>query len=346
MFIKYPTWRIPIVLLFLINIILTTGNYRENLALRHPCNKINKRLTPYITWTEKLASSQYKVHKDACGQIGIGPACCTHDIMNSYATSLGTKSKNILDAELNNLTMFLSISKQQIDTWSKEYITESRRLTISSLETLFGIKEYRLNIDQSVSILFDTLSNSHSSVDAVSKSTIDLFNRLIISLYRRFIINDDKILLDDEFQKCLVNKAFDMEALPKQREILYILTSASSLIQIFYTMLVYIDADIQRLKTTATMNSKECIQRYAREALCPICLGTSSSFNQINNNNNNNDVSEVLCKNDCRYIIKTCVNQTNDPYMEFALIAKNYSDIIKQIEQATIELKVSIYNEY
>ncbi|CAF4777399.1 unnamed protein product [Rotaria sp. Silwood1] len=337
MFIKYSIWRIFMVLLFFINIIVTNGIYRENLALRHPCNTINKRLISYITWTEKLASSQYKVQKDACGQIGIGPACCTHEIINSYATSLTNEFKKILDVELNTLTTLLSKSKQQIDAWSKEYITELHRLTISSLETLFGIKEYRLNIDQSLSTLFNTLSNSQSSVDDVSKSTMNLFNHLIISLYRRFIINNDQIVLDDNFQKCIVNKAFDMDALPKQRELLYILTSTSSLIQIFYTMLIYIDADIQRLKTTVTSNSKQCIQRYAREALCPLCIHTSSSFNQINNNDN---VNEILCKNDCRYIIKTCVNQTNDPYMEFALIAKNYSDIIKEIEKAAIELKL------
>ena len=33
---------------------------RENLAVRHPCYSINKRLEPFITWTEKLASSQYQ----------------------------------------------------------------------------------------------------------------------------------------------------------------------------------------------------------------------------------------------------------------------------------------------
>ncbi|CAF5012103.1 unnamed protein product [Rotaria sp. Silwood1] len=115
MFIKYSIWRIFMVLLFFINIIVTNGIYRENLALRHPCNTINKRLISYITWTEKLASSQYKVQKDACGQIGIGPACCTHEIINSYATSLTNEFKKILDVELNTLTTLLSKSKQQID---------------------------------------------------------------------------------------------------------------------------------------------------------------------------------------------------------------------------------------
>jgi len=157
------------------------------------------------------------------------------------------------------------------------------------------------------------------------------------------MLNNNHILLDDKFEKCLVNKAFDIEALPTQRELLYILTSGSSLIQIFRTMLIYIDADIQRLKSTATMNSNQCIQRYARETLCPICVSTpsSSSFNQINN-----DVNEPLCENDCRYVTKTCFNQTTNPYVAFASIAKGYSAIIKDIEQAIIELKVSTYNEY
>ena len=226
--------------------------------------------------------------------------------------------------------------------WSKEYIAESRRLTMSSLETLFGTKEYRLNVHHSVTVLFDTLSNNHASVNDISKSTIDLLNRLIISLYRQFIINDDRIAMDDKFQKCLINKAFDIDALPKQRELLYILTSGSSLMQIFRTMLIYLDADIQRLKTTATMDSNQCIQRYARESLCPICVSTSSSFNRFNNIIN--DGSELLCENDCRYVIKTCFNQSSNPYVAFALIAKDYSVIIKEIEQSVIELKVSIYN--
>ncbi len=57
MFIKYSLWKFFIVFL---STIFAADNYRENHALRHPCNSINKRLTPYITWTEKLASSQYK----------------------------------------------------------------------------------------------------------------------------------------------------------------------------------------------------------------------------------------------------------------------------------------------
>jgi hypothetical protein len=42
--------------------------------------------------------------------------------------------------------------------------------------------------------------------------------------------------------------------------------------------------------------------------------------------------------------MKTCLNQTNNPYVAFALIAKGYSAIIKEIEQAITELKVNINN--
>ena len=185
------------------------------------------------------------------------------------------------------------------------------------------------------------LSNSHSSVDDVSRSTIDLFNHLIISLYRRFMTNNNRIIQDDELKKCLVSKAFDIEALPKQRELLYIITSCSSLIQIFCTLLTYIDADIQRLRATASVNSNQCVQRYAREALCPICASESSFFHQISNNH---DGTEILCENDCQYIIKSCLSQMNDSYVAWIEIAKNYSDIVREIEQAVVELKVSICN--
>ena len=90
------------------------------------------------------------------------------------------------------------------------------------------------------------------------------------------------------------------------------------------------------LKSIATINSNPCIQRYAREALCPICARTSSSSNQIN---------ELLCEDDCQYLTKTCFNQTDNPYVAFGSIARNYSGIIQDIEQAIIELKVSIDDE-
>lgn len=60
MLIKYFQWN-SILLLFLSLYLtqLVNGN-RENLAQRHPCYTVNKLLLPYIKWTEKLASTQYK----------------------------------------------------------------------------------------------------------------------------------------------------------------------------------------------------------------------------------------------------------------------------------------------
>jgi hypothetical protein len=59
---KYTLWKS--ILLFLSSIYLTiavnNNNQRENLARRHPCNPLNRRLEPYIKWTEKLASTQYR----------------------------------------------------------------------------------------------------------------------------------------------------------------------------------------------------------------------------------------------------------------------------------------------
>ncbi|UJR14879.1 hypothetical protein I4U23_001863 [Adineta vaga] len=258
--------------------------------------------------------------------------------MNTYAISYGTELQKLVDAELSHLTRLLSTSKEQIDIWSKEYITEIRRLTISSLESLFGTKEYRSNVHQSTIILFNILSKNQSSVDDVSKSTIDLLNHLIISLYRQFMIQDKNSFLDDKLQKCLINKASEMDALSTQRELLYILTSGSSLIQIFRTMLIYIDADIQRLlsiTTSTTMISNSCIQRFARETLCPLCVSESTSFNQILTDDN-----EPLCEDDCRYVTQTCFNQTTNPYVVFASIIKDYSIVIQDIEHAIIELKL------
>jgi hypothetical protein len=232
--------------------------------------------------------------------------------------------------------LFVPISIICNIVWSREYLIESRRLTSSSLETLFGTKEYRLNIHQSVNILFNVLGDEQSSVDNVSQSTNDLLNHLIISLYRRFMSNENYLLFDDKFQKCLVHKARELEALPTQRELLYILTSGSSLFKVFRTMLIYIDADIQRVNTLVPNNENQCLQIYAKEALCPICIRTSSSFQR--------NINELPCQNDCQYIIKTCLNQTNNPYVAFAAVAKGYSTVIKEIEQAIIELKVSIYN--
>jgi hypothetical protein len=227
--------------------------------------------------------------------------------------------------------------------WLKEYIAESRRLTTISLETLLGVTEYRNNVQQVASGLFDTLSNTYSSGDDVSRSAVALFNQLVISSYRRFMSYDERVVLEEKFEKCLVNKAFDIEAFPSQRELLYTLTSGSALIQTLRTMLIYMDADIQRLKTTATMTSNACTQRYARETLCPICVTpSSSSSSSVDPIGKTAGVNESLCPHACRHVIRTCFNQTSNPYVAFASIAKGYSIVAKDIERAVLELKVKI----
>ena len=55
----YSLWINILFFIFSNKFLLINGNDRENLAARHPCNSINKRLEPFIKWTEKLASSQY-----------------------------------------------------------------------------------------------------------------------------------------------------------------------------------------------------------------------------------------------------------------------------------------------
>ncbi len=53
------------------------------------------------------------VQKDACGQINSGPACCTDEILNSYASSLGDDLKSLSDSELIHITRIFAIAKQQ-----------------------------------------------------------------------------------------------------------------------------------------------------------------------------------------------------------------------------------------
>jgi len=149
--------------------------------------------------------------------------------------------------------------------------------------------------------------------------------------------NKSDIILDDQLQKCLVTKALDIEALPTQREVLYTLSSAASLIRLLRTLFIYIDADIQRLKTTVTLNSQQCLQRYVRETLCPICVSIPSP---PSSNNYDNNTNEPLCENDCQFVMKSCLNDTNNPYVAFAVTAQGYSDVIKQIQESVVELKV------
>ena len=147
--------------------------------------------------------------------------------------------------------------------------------------------------------------------------------------------NKHDIILDEQFQKCLTNEALSIDAFPTQRELLYTLTSASSLIHLLRKLFLYIDADIQRLKTTTvTFHSYQCLQRYARETLCPICMSMSSSSNY------ENSIHELLCENDCQFVIQNCFNETGNPYTTFASIAQGYSNITKQIQDSLTEIKV------
>ncbi len=56
MSIKHYLWKSILIYL----LIAVNASQRENLARRHPCNPVNRRLEPYIKWTEKLANTQYK----------------------------------------------------------------------------------------------------------------------------------------------------------------------------------------------------------------------------------------------------------------------------------------------
>ena len=61
MFIKYDSWKNSLLFIFsLFYLIINVESNRENLAQRHPCYSINQLLKPYIEWTEKLASTQYR----------------------------------------------------------------------------------------------------------------------------------------------------------------------------------------------------------------------------------------------------------------------------------------------
>lgn len=220
--------------------------------------------------------------------------------------------------------------------WTKEYVRESRRRTISSLETLFGTREYHKDIHQALTTLFDTLANDQSRDEDVSKNAVHVFDQLILATYRQFMTKQPHLNLDDQLQKCLVNTAFNIEALPTQREVLYTLSSAASLVHILRTLFIYIDADIERLKATVTLHSQQCLQRYVRETLCPMCLSASP----LSATYAHQHVNEPLCENDCRFVIKNCFNETNNPYVAFASIAQGYSDVIKQIQEYVVELKV------
>jgi len=142
------------------------------------------------------------------------------------------------------------------------------------------------------------------------------------------------ITFDHQFEKCLLSQALSSNIFPIKRELLYVLTSGSTLVQILRTMFVYIEADIERLKATTTFRSYQCLQRYADEMLCPICHNRSLT-----------NMVEGLCENDCRLIIENCLNQTENPYINFAINAQGYTNITKNIQNSVNELKVRVFVE-
>jgi hypothetical protein len=91
-----------------------------NVNIQYPCvRKLSVYFEEFITIKILIVLIKFfalfLVQKDACGQIGSGPACCTHEIMNSYASTLGIELKTLFDTELSHLIRLLSTSKQQID---------------------------------------------------------------------------------------------------------------------------------------------------------------------------------------------------------------------------------------
>jgi hypothetical protein len=60
MFKKYSLWKNILLFFASIHLTIANNNHRANLAQRHPCYSINKRLEPYIKWTERLVSTQYR----------------------------------------------------------------------------------------------------------------------------------------------------------------------------------------------------------------------------------------------------------------------------------------------
>lgn len=211
----------------------------------------------------------------------------------------------------------------------REYLGEYRRLTTSSLQTIFGSRLYHAHVEQDLSTLFNILVSDQANLDDVTRASNRLFDQLILSSYSQFSAKDPYAPLDDQLKTCLIITASHIDALPTRRELLFTLTSAASLIHIARTLFVYMDADIERLKRSAFPDPDRCFQRYAQESLCPICASADA------------DGNEPLCEDSCRFVMKTCLEQTNNPYVTFALVAQGYSNVIKQIQELIVELKVS-----
>ena len=57
----------------------------------------------------------FLVQKDACGHTGPGPACCTNEVVGSYALSLGHDMKRLFDGELNEVKQLLVTSKKHVE---------------------------------------------------------------------------------------------------------------------------------------------------------------------------------------------------------------------------------------
>lgn len=62
---------------------------------------------------EEVFVRVFVAQKDACGhQPSKGPACCTNELFDSYATSLGNELKTLSDKHLNQLKQLMSTSNQ------------------------------------------------------------------------------------------------------------------------------------------------------------------------------------------------------------------------------------------
>ncbi|CAF1308428.1 unnamed protein product, partial [Didymodactylos carnosus] len=306
---------------------------RENLAHRNPCFNRNKRLANFVSLTLRMISSQQKPGQinDACGYNQ--PSCCTKEIMNSYSASIINELKSLPEKRLTDLTGLLSNTRNQIELWSIDHFNVIKRLTEQSMETLFGTYEYRHHIHRSIEQLFNSLKSEKS--DEVHKSATSLFKHMIISTYRRFMMNGNYVEYNgrftDEFRSCLTTKGFEIDVFPSQREILYILSSGSTILNILRTMLTYIDSDIYRLKnydfTTFNENLNDCTQKYSLSALCPVC--------------SSNNINTSVCYQDCRQFIQQCISTSNqNPYISYAMKAKEYATVLKEMQNSIIELKL------
>ena len=253
--------------------------------------------------------------------------------------------KLLIDAELNRLSHIFLSTKQQVEgflrfvfvsflrtfllsDWIRDFLIESQRLTTNTLEILFGKQIFRLFLRNFLTNFFEIFSNSHSTSDDVSKSTNNLFDQLILSSYRRFFLRNSTIEFDQRFERCLKTKSSEFVVFPIQRDFLYTLTSSSVSFDIVRRTIVYLDADVERLKSSTNWSPKICSERFSRESLCPIC--------------SNSMLNETLCPNSCRFILKTCFNQSQNPFVAFASMAKSYAMILNEIENSIVELKVKI----